>query len=62
MDDNMKVYQAVRKCPQNALRSIQAGRLKGKSDINPMWRIKKADGVVRSCRNRMVLRYYKAVA
>ena len=41
MDDNMKVYQAVRKCPQNALRSIQAGRLKGKSDINPMWRIKK---------------------
>jgi hypothetical protein len=25
--------------PQNALKEIQAGRLKGKSDINPQWRI-----------------------
>lgn len=38
--DNMKIYDQVRKCPDNALRKIQAGRLKGKSDINPMWRIK----------------------
>lgn len=38
--DNMSIYSAVRKCPNNALRKIQAGRLKGKSDINPMWRIK----------------------
>lgn len=38
--DNMKIYNAVRKVPQEALKSIQAGRLKGKSDINPMWRLK----------------------
>lgn len=38
--DNMELYEKVRKCPDNALRQIQAGRLKGKSDINPMWRIK----------------------
>lgn len=38
--DNMQIYNAVRECPQNALRAITAGRLKGKSDINPMWRIK----------------------
>lgn len=37
---NMDIYEATRKCPDNALRPIQAGRLKGKSDINPMWRIK----------------------
>lgn len=38
--DNMAIYEAVRQAPKNAIREIQAGRLKGKSDINPMWRIK----------------------
>lgn len=38
--DNMQIYNASRTCPDNALKQIQAGRLKGKSDINPMWRIK----------------------
>ena len=38
--DNMRIYEAVRKAPRNALREIQAGRLRGKTDINPMWRIK----------------------
>lgn len=38
--ENMKIYEAVRTPPINALRPIQAGRLKGKTDINPMWRIK----------------------
>lgn len=38
--ENMQIYNAVRQCPNNALRPINAGRLKGKSDINPMWRIK----------------------
>ena len=37
---NLEIYDAVRKCPENALKPISAGRLKGKSDINPMWRIK----------------------
>lgn len=37
---NMELYEAFRKAPDNALRQIQAGKLKGKTDINPMWRIK----------------------
>ena len=38
--DNLAIYNAVRKVPENAKRPISAGRLKGKTDINPMWRIK----------------------
>lgn len=38
--DNMFVYAQVDKVPQEALKSIVAGRLRGMSDINPMWRIK----------------------
>lgn len=40
MTTNMTLYERVRKAPDNALKTIQAGKLKGKSDINPMWRIK----------------------
>jgi len=38
--DNLAIYNAVRNPPKEALKEIQAGRLKGKSDINPMWRLK----------------------
>lgn len=38
---NLAIYEQVREVPETALKPIQAGRLKGKSDINPMWRIKK---------------------
>lgn len=38
--ENMDIYNKVRIVPENAKRAIQAGRLKGKTDINPMWRIK----------------------
>lgn len=38
--DNMSIYTAVRKVPDDALKPITGGRLKGKTDINPMWRIK----------------------
>lgn len=37
---NLDVYEKVRAVPKEALKEIQAGRLRGKSDINPMWRIK----------------------
>lgn len=37
---NMRIYNQVRVVPQEAKREIAAGRLKGKTDINPMWRIK----------------------
>lgn len=40
MSDNMNLYNSVRTPPPEALREIKAGRLAGKSDINPMWRIK----------------------
>ena len=38
--NHMDIYEAVRTPPQEALKSIEAGRLKGMTDINPMWRIK----------------------
>lgn len=38
--DNLEVYNAVRQVPKEAQKSIQGGRLKGMTDINPMWRIK----------------------
>lgn len=37
---NMNLYEAFRSVPESAKRAINAGRLKGKTDINPMWRIK----------------------
>lgn len=40
MENNLSIYEKVRSCPQEALKTIQGGKLKGKSDINPMWRIK----------------------
>lgn len=40
MGNNLWLYNAVRSVPQEAQKPIKAGRLKGKTDINPMWRIK----------------------
>lgn len=37
--ENLEIYNKHRTPPGNALRPIEAGRLKGKTDINPMWRI-----------------------
>lgn len=48
-DNNMKIYEAARSCPAEALKPITAGRLKGKSDINPMWRIKKLTEIYGPC-------------
>ena len=38
--DNMFYYDKFRSVPQEAQKVIDGGRLKGKTDINPMWRIK----------------------
>lgn len=38
--DNLKIYNAVRSVPNEAKKKIGGGRLKGMTDINPMWRIK----------------------
>lgn len=47
--DNLYIYEQVRKTPENALKTIQGGKLKGKSDINPMWRIKVLTEVFGPC-------------
>jgi hypothetical protein len=39
--NNMRFYKQVCSTPQEARKQIQAGRLKGFTDINPMWRFKK---------------------
>lgn len=39
--DNLELYDKVRSVPSEAMKAISAGRLKGMTDINPMWRIKK---------------------
>lgn len=38
--DNLKIYNAYRNVPQTAKKEIKGGRMSGKTDINPMWRIK----------------------
>jgi len=37
--DNLELYNKVRSVPKEAQKTITAGRLKGMTDINPMWRI-----------------------
>ncbi|NLY46828.1 MAG: hypothetical protein GX053_12705 [Tissierella sp.] len=39
-ENNLKLYNEVRIVPETAKKPIQGGRLKGMTDINPMWRIK----------------------
>lgn len=38
--DNLEIYERYREVPKEAQKDIQGGRMKGKTDINPMWRIK----------------------
>jgi len=37
---NLDIYNKYRAVPKEAQKPIQGGRLKGMTDINPMWRIK----------------------
>ncbi len=39
-EDNLNLYNEVRGVSQEAQKTIGGGRLKGMTDINPMWRIK----------------------
>lgn len=39
-NNNMRIYSAFERTPDTAKKAIMAGRLKGKTDINPMHRIK----------------------
>lgn len=38
--NNLDIYEKVREVPESAQKKIAAGRIKGFTDINPMWRIK----------------------
>lgn len=40
MNENLYIYENVRSVPEAAKSKITGGRLNGKTDINPMWRIK----------------------
>lgn len=39
--ENISIYEELRIVPPEAKKEIKAGRLKGMTDINPMWRIKR---------------------
>lgn len=41
LENNLRFYNQGRTVPADALKEIRAGRLKGMSDINPMWRMKR---------------------
>lgn len=47
--DNLRLYNAARFVPEEAKKPIAAGRLKGKTDISPMWRIKKLTEMFGPC-------------
>lgn len=49
MDDNLKLYNQVKEVPIAAQKTIAGGRLKGKTDINPMWRIKALTELFGAC-------------
>lgn len=49
MNNNMELYEKVRSVPKEALKPIPGGRLKGMSDINPMWRIKMLTEIFGMC-------------
>lgn len=39
-EEAINIYNSLARPPKDALREIQAGKLKGKTDINPQWRYK----------------------
>ena len=47
--ENMEIFNQVKEVPQEAKKTITAGRLKGMTDIRPMWRIQKLTEVFGAC-------------
>src|SRR5690606_35657535 len=47
--DNLKLYNQLKSVPSEFLKTIQAGRLKGMSDIKPQWRINKLTEIFGPC-------------
>lgn len=49
MSENTKYWDRLSRPPETALKSIGAGRLKGKTDINPQWRLEAMTQVFGPC-------------
>lgn len=47
--ENMELYLKGKEVPAEAKKPIEAGRLKGMTDINPMWRIKRLTEMFGPC-------------
>jgi hypothetical protein len=47
--ENLSIYDQLKNVPDSALKPIVAGRLKGKSDINPQWRYQKLTELFGPC-------------
>ena len=47
--NNLQIYEQARDVPQEAKKQISAGRLKGMTDINPMFRIKRLTEMFGPC-------------
>lgn len=47
--DNMNIYNQIKEVPQKAQKQITGGRLKGMTDIKPMWRIEKLTEIFGMC-------------
>lgn len=56
--ENLYYYNQGREVPETAKKQIQGGRMNGKTDINPMWRIKKLTELFGPCG---IGWYYKSV-
>lgn len=46
---NLAIYERARLVPESAIKPIVSGRLKGKSDINPVYRIKRMTEIFGPC-------------
>ena len=49
LDHNLRFYNQGCEVPKDALKEIKAGRLRGMSDVNPMWRMKKMTEIFGPC-------------
>ena len=47
--ENLNLYNQLREVPSEAIKTIVGGKLKGFSDVNPMWRIKRMTELFGPC-------------
>ena len=47
--DNLEIYKKAAEVPVEAQKEIKGGKLKGMTDINPMWRIKTLTEIFGPC-------------